>query len=100
MYAAHQRVMTGWVKTTNDPSDSRLKRGRGEGWWCGGRRLKMPLRLAFEVREGEQGGGQDHNLKLFVNIGFYYNKDLPVPLQLTFEVREGRRVKTPPPTRV
>jgi len=52
-------------------------------------KLKVPPPLAFEAREGEWGGGQDNNLKLFVNINFITIKDLLVPLQLTFEVREG-----------
>jgi len=56
------------------------------------------LRLAFEVREGETGGGQDHNLQLFINNSFYMilMKDLPFPLRLTFEAREGgKKLKHP-----
>ena len=49
----------------------------------------MPLRLAFEAREGELGGGQDHNASIvLVFIIIITLRNLPV-LRLTFEVMEG-----------
>ncbi len=44
-----------------------------EVWW---EKMKTPLRLTFEAREGEWGGGQDHNLRLFVKINFFDNERL------------------------
>ena len=37
------------MKPEDTPSDSHLKRGRGDGWRCG---ENTPLRLAFVTREG------------------------------------------------
>jgi len=56
----------------------------------------MPLRLAFEAREGELGGGQDHNTSIvlvFLRLTFEAREGgeelLKHPLRLVFEARKG-----------
>jgi len=62
-------------------------------------RLKCPLRLTFEVREGEKGGDKikmppsDSRLKQGRGMGGdMVGQNSKHPLRLAFEAREGERV--------
>jgi len=68
-----------WVMTENAPSNSRLKRGRGDGCEVASVKTKKSPSDSLLKQGREQGGGQDNNLKLFVNINFYYHKRLTCP---------------------
>jgi hypothetical protein len=96
-------VVVWWVKTKNDPSDLRLKQGRGNGWVTTGNNpsdscLKQGRRcgvVTWQVSRNKTDPSDSH-LKRGRGVGGDVAGQLKHPLRLAFEVREGVGVVNKP----